>query len=253
MGYTLNSITMLSLTLMVGIVIDDAIVVLENIFRFVEEKGMDPFQAAVEGTREIGMAVLATTLSLMAVFVPIGFMAGIVGRFMSSFGLTAAFAVGVSLLVSFTLTPMLAARLIKVKKPEPRKLEADIDTELHGNGMIEEKQDSKHRGWYRYVDKTYATLLRFSMAHRWLIVGLCIVVFLSIVPLFMFVGKNFCRSMTNRNLRFRFVHRKAHRCRQRRLIWNALRPSFERWKASPTRWLRSAADSSRLLMLARSM
>ena len=84
MGYTLNSITMLSLTLMVGIVIDDAIVVLENIYRFVEEKGMNPFQAAIEGTREIGLAVLATTLSLMAVFVPIGFMQGIVGRFMSS-------------------------------------------------------------------------------------------------------------------------------------------------------------------------
>src|SRR5687767_6925515 len=116
MGYTLNSITMLSLTLMVGIVIDDAIVVLENIYRFVEEKGMEPFQAAIEGTREIGLAVLATTLSLMAVFVPIGFMEGIVGRFMSSFGLTASFAVGISLLVSFSLTPMLAARLIKRKK-----------------------------------------------------------------------------------------------------------------------------------------
>src|SRR6476620_8789024 len=116
MGYTLNSITMLALTLMVGIVIDDAIVVLEQIYRFIEEKGMEPFQAAIEGTREIGLAVLATTLSLMAVFVPIGFMQGIVGKFMSSFGLTASFAVAVSLLVSFTLTPMLAARLIKVKK-----------------------------------------------------------------------------------------------------------------------------------------
>src|SRR5205085_7995740 len=116
MGYTLNSITMLALTLMVGIVIDDAIVVLENIFRFVDEKGMNPFQAAIEGTREIGLAVMATTLSLMAVFVPIGFMQGIVGKFMSSFGLTASFAVAVSLIVSFTLTPMLAARLIKVKK-----------------------------------------------------------------------------------------------------------------------------------------
>ncbi len=109
---------MLSLTLMVGIVIDDAIVVLENIYRFVEEKGMPPYQAAIEGTREIGLAVLATTLSLMAVFVPIGFMQGIVGRFMSSFGLTAAFAVGVSLIVSFTLTPMLAARLIKAPKKQ---------------------------------------------------------------------------------------------------------------------------------------
>jgi len=113
MGYTLNQITMLALTLMVGIVIDDAIVVLENIYRFVEEKGMNPFQAAIEGTREIGLAVMATTLSLLAVFVPVGFMGGIVGRFMSSFGFTASFAIAVSLLVSFTLTPMLAARLIK--------------------------------------------------------------------------------------------------------------------------------------------
>ncbi|MGB8509347.1 MAG: efflux RND transporter permease subunit, partial [Pyrinomonadaceae bacterium] len=83
MGYTLNQITMLALTLMVGIVIDDAIVVLENIYRFIEEKGMPPFQAAIEGTREIGLAVMATTLSLLAVFLPVGFMGGIVGRFMS--------------------------------------------------------------------------------------------------------------------------------------------------------------------------
>jgi HAE1 family hydrophobic/amphiphilic exporter-1 len=113
MGFTLNQITMLALTLMVGIVIDDAIVVLENIYRFVEEKGVPPFQAAIEATREIGLAVMATTLSLLAVFLPVGFMGGIVGRFMSSFGLTSSFAIAVSLIVSFTLTPMLAARLIK--------------------------------------------------------------------------------------------------------------------------------------------
>lgn len=197
MGYTLNSITMLSLTLMVGIVIDDAIVVLENIFRFVEEKGMNPFQAAIEGTREIGMAVLATTLSLMAVFVPIGFMAGIVGRFMSSFGLTAAFAVGVSLLVSFTLTPMLAARLIKRPETKPKTDEA-FESELKGDGMLETNPRpkegdhlSKDAGWFRHVLSVYGTLLKFSMSHRWVIVGLCVLVFLAIVPLFMFVGKNF--------------------------------------------------------------
>ncbi|MFL6333155.1 MAG: efflux RND transporter permease subunit [Pyrinomonadaceae bacterium] len=117
MGFTLNQITMLSLTLMVGIVIDDAIVVLENIFRFVEEKGYGAFQAAIEGTREIGLAVMATTMSLLAVFLPVGFMGGIVGRFMSSFGFTSSFAIAVSLLVSFTLTPMLAARLIKREAP----------------------------------------------------------------------------------------------------------------------------------------
>ena len=194
MGYTLNSITMLSLTLMVGIVIDDAIVVLENIYRFVEEKGMDPFQAAIEGTREIGLAVLATTLSLMAVFVPIGFMQGIVGRFMSSFGLTAAFAVGVSLLVSFTLTPMLAARLIKVKKDEDEEPAGET---IKGDGMIHPQPEPHHhktakeRGFYKYIDSTYTALLRFSMAHRWLIVTLCVLVFLSIFPLFALVGKNF--------------------------------------------------------------
>ncbi len=198
MGYTLNSITMLSLTLMVGIVIDDAIVVLENIFRFVEEKGMNPFQAAIEGTREIGLAVLATTLSLMAVFVPIGFMQGIVGRFMSSFGLTAAFAVGVSLLVSFTLTPMLAARLIKPHKKEKEPDEAFI-VDVEGDGMLEsnprprdvDETLSKNAGWFRHVDRVYTLMLRFSMAHRWVIVTLCVLVFLAIVPLFMFVGKNF--------------------------------------------------------------
>ncbi len=191
MGYTLNSITMLSLTLMVGIVIDDAIVVLENIYRFVDEKGMNPFQAAIEGTREIGLAVLATTLSLMAVFVPIGFMQGIVGRFMSSFGLTASFAVLVSLIVSFTLTPMLAARLIKAKK-DPQM--PPKETEVKGDGMIEEKKPEAHGhnvGWFRYVDAFYSAMLRFSMGHRWVIVTLCVLVFLSIVPLFMFVGKNF--------------------------------------------------------------
>ena len=129
MGYTLNQITMLSLTLMVGIVIDDAIVVLENIYRFIEEKGMSPYRAAIEGTKEIGLAVLATTLSLMAVFVPIGFMGGIVGRFMASFGLTSAFAIAVSLLVSFTLTPMLAARLIKWKPPAEAAEEANSENE----------------------------------------------------------------------------------------------------------------------------
>src|SRR5437867_5464497 len=110
MGFTLNSMTMLALTLSVGIVIDDAIVLLENIYRFIEEKHENQFEAAVEATREIGLAVLATTLSLVAIFVPVAFMGGIVGRFMKSFGLTMAFAIMVSLLVSFTLTRMLSAR-----------------------------------------------------------------------------------------------------------------------------------------------
>src|SRR5215213_8248507 len=213
MGFTLNNITMLALTLMVGIVIDDAIVVLENIYRHIEEKGTPPFQAAIQGTKEIGLAVMATTLSLLAVFLPVGFMGGIVGRFMSSFGLTASFAIGVSLLVSFTLTPMLAARLIK-RKDDP--LPADVGSEPseseeivavanesrvtaaepesaknREDGEKEKGHSSKDSWFYSRIDSVYTSLLKFSMAHRWVIITLCIVVFLSIVPLFMFVGKNF--------------------------------------------------------------
>ena len=183
MGFTLNQITMLALTLMVGIVIDDAIVVLENIFRFIEEKAMPPFQAAIEGTKEIGLAVMATTLSLLAVFLPVGFMGGIVGRFMSSFGLTSSFAIAVSLLVSFTLTPMLAARLIRRSNDaEEGPFERKTEPADHG---------SKESRFYRPIDRTYTSLLKWSMSHRWVILVACVLVIVSIVPLFMFVGKNF--------------------------------------------------------------
>ena len=113
MGFTLNQITMLALVLMVGVVIDDAVVVLENIFRFMEEKNLSPVEAAIQGTKDIGLAVMATTLSLVIIFLPLAFMEGIIGRFMSSFGFTAAFAIIVSLLVSFTLTPMLCSRYLR--------------------------------------------------------------------------------------------------------------------------------------------
>jgi HAE1 family hydrophobic/amphiphilic exporter-1 len=179
LGYTLNQMTMLALTLMVGIVIDDAIVVLENIYRHVEEKGMSPFKAAIEGTREIGLAVMATTLSLLAVFLPLGFMGGIVGRFMSSFGLTSGAAIAVSLLVSFTLTPMLAARWIKFKRPASEGTHA-----AQGHA-------SKESRFYRPIDRSYKRMLEWSMAHRWTIVVLCLVAVISIVPLFMLAGINF--------------------------------------------------------------
>jgi HAE1 family hydrophobic/amphiphilic exporter-1 len=173
MGFTLNSLTMLALTLAVGIVIDDAIVVLENIYRFIEEKHVDKFTAAVEATREIGLAVLATTLSLVAIFVPVGFMGGIVGRFMKSFGLTMAFAIMVSLLVSFTLTPMMAARWLKV--------------DPHGK----DKHSSKDSRIFHGLDLVYTRLLEWSMSHRAIMAGLAILVLLSSVPLFMFADKNF--------------------------------------------------------------
>jgi hydrophobic/amphiphilic exporter-1 (mainly G- bacteria), HAE1 family len=180
LGYTLNQMTMLALTLMVGVVIDDAIVVLENIYRFVEEKGMPPFQAAIEGTREIGLAVMATTLSLLAVFVPVGFMSGIVGRFMSSFGLTAAAAIAISLIVSFTLTPMLAARWIRPHVPG-----------RDGPGGDEPAHGSKESRFYRPIDRTYTWLLEWSMNHRSVVVGVSVLTVASIVPLFAMSGMNF--------------------------------------------------------------
>src|SRR5690606_34892985 len=143
--------------------------------RFVEEKGMDPFQAAIEGTREIGLAVLATTLSLLAVFIPVGFMTGIVGRFMSSFGLTAAAARAVSLVVSFTLTPMLASRWIK--RPErseapnvPDRNLTPAEQAAHASAEASSKD-----GWfYRKVDGGYTYLLKLAMRFRWAVVLICI-------------------------------------------------------------------------------
>ncbi len=206
-GYSLNQMTMLALTLMVGIVIDDAIVVLENIYRFVEEKGMDPFEAAVEGTKEIGLAVLATTLSLLAVFIPVGFMTGLVGRFMSSFGLTSAAAIAVSLIVSFTLTPMLAARWIKRKKVSSSKfpVSGEEETQINGDGMLTENDDhqkpetrnqkpetdSKESWFYSRVDRTYTWLLKLSMRFRWAVVLICVLTVASIYPLYRYVGMAF--------------------------------------------------------------
>ena len=165
MGFTLNMLTMLALTLSVGIVIDDAIVVLENIYRFIEEKGMPPMRAAVDATREIGLAVTATTLSLVAIFAPVGFMGGIVGRFMASFGLTMAFAVMVSLFVSFTLTPMMSAHWLKAPpRPDP-------------------DHDSKHNLVFGPIDRVYARMLGWSMNHRGIVAAGAMVVLLSSIPL----------------------------------------------------------------------
>jgi HAE1 family hydrophobic/amphiphilic exporter-1 len=172
MGFTLNVITLLALTLVVGIVIDDAVIVLENIFRFMEEKELTPREAAVEGTREIGLAVLATSASLVAVFLPVAFMGGIVGRFMNSFGVTIAFAIGVSLLVAFTLTPMLSSRWLR-----PRELEKD--------------KSSREVGFYAWLERTYLRLLDWAMAHRWAVVLVALLVVASTFPLGAIANKNF--------------------------------------------------------------
>ena len=133
---------------------------------------MNPYVAAVEATKEIGLAVMATTLSLIAIFVPVGFMGGIVGRFMKSFGLTMSFAILVSLLVSFTLTPMLAARWIKVKQDEKEK-------------------SSKDSRFFRPLDAGYARALSWALAHRGLVAGVAVLILLSSAPLFMLANKNF--------------------------------------------------------------
>jgi HAE1 family hydrophobic/amphiphilic exporter-1 len=151
-GFTLNNITMLGLTVSTGIVIDDAIIVLENIFRHTDEEGRPPREAAVTGAREIVLAVMATTLSLIAIFFPVAFMGGLVGRFWRSFGLTASFAILVSLLVAFTLVPMLAARLLR----------------RHAGGAA--GHASSKAGLYGRVENGYEALLRFGLRHRLLTV-----------------------------------------------------------------------------------
>src|SRR5690606_19496174 len=153
-SYTLNNITLLALALAVGIVIDDAIVVLENIIRFMDEKKMKPFPAAVLATKEIGFAVMATSLSLMAVFIPVAFIGGIPGRFLQSFGYTMAFSIGVSLLVSFTLTPMMSARMLE-NHDKPSFLTKLVDW------------------FYRPIERVYMSMLRFSLKRRWVIMTLC--------------------------------------------------------------------------------
>ena len=186
LGLSLNLITLLALTLAVGIVIDDAIVVLENIYRLMEEEGKAPFEAAIEGTREIGLAVLATTLSLVAVFLPVAFMSGIVGRFMNSFGITMSAAILVSLLVSFTLTPMMCARMLQ--RPKFAKSE---DSDQPANSSHVHAEPNGTSGFYRHIDRAYTAMLKWSLGHRWVIVVACVAAIAAIVPLGNAVPFNF--------------------------------------------------------------
>jgi hydrophobic/amphiphilic exporter-1 (mainly G- bacteria), HAE1 family len=172
-GFTLNNITMLALILAIGIVIDDAVVVHENIFRHMEEGGLDAMAAARKGTKEIALAVLATSLSLVVIFLPVAFMGGMVGRFFSSFGMTVAFAILMSLFVSFTLTPMLCSRFLKL---EPS----------HGGPA-----KSKSGFVYRIIDWTYGKSLRFALRHRWLVVAACVGVIACTGPIGRAMGVNF--------------------------------------------------------------
>jgi HAE1 family hydrophobic/amphiphilic exporter-1 len=162
-GFTLNTMTLLALSLAIGLLIDDAIVVRENIVRHVA-MGKDHHRAAKEGTDEIGLAVFATTLAVIAVFIPVAFMGGMIGRIFFQFGVTVAFAVAVSLFVSFTLDPMLSS------------IWHDPDAEEHGEAAW------KHAGpvrkvalafdaWFERTADHYPRLLRVAIAHRWLVLG----------------------------------------------------------------------------------
>ena len=174
--FTLNTVTMLALVLMVGIVIDDAIVVLENIFRFVEEKGMSPFAAARAATVDIGLAVMATTFSLVIIFIPVSFMSSISGRFLYQFGITAAVAVLVSLLVSFSLTPMMSARLLGSAAMEPHDPTG---------------APRSRRGFYRRLDAGYTRALSFTLRHRRAVALFSLGVMLSAVPLYGLIRQDY--------------------------------------------------------------
>jgi HAE1 family hydrophobic/amphiphilic exporter-1 len=172
MGFTLNNMTLLGITLAVGIVIDDAIVVLENIFRYIEEKNCTPYQAAIQGTREVALAVMATTLSLVVIFLPIAFMGGYAKRFISPFGWTMAFSIMVSMLVSFTLTPMLSSRFLKLADAE-----ADHKT--------------KEQGFFHWLDNTYTKQVHWALDHSGVIIGVSLLTFALTFPLSRMVGREF--------------------------------------------------------------
>ncbi|XVJ59100.1 MAG: efflux RND transporter permease subunit [Tepidisphaera sp.] len=178
LDFTLNSVTMLALVLMVGIVIDDAIVVLENIYRLVEEEGMPAMEAARKGTGEIALAVLATTLSLVVIFVPVSFMSSISGRFLYQFGVTAAVAVLVSLLVSFSLTPMMASRMLKADPKGPR----------HG------ERATSRRGFYALLDGAYVGTLRWCVRWRKTTLVVAAVAMASAVPLYSMLRQDYVPS-----------------------------------------------------------
>jgi HAE1 family hydrophobic/amphiphilic exporter-1 len=169
MDFSLNNITLLALTLAVGIVIDDAIIVLENIFRFMEEKGRDRVLASIEATKEIGLAVMATTLSLVIIFLPIAFMTGFARKYVNSFGWTMAMAILVSLLVAFTLTPMMSSRLLRL---------SESDKKAHVGGVL------------HWVELSYMRMLHWSLAHRATIMVICLVTFLSTFGLYRLVGRD---------------------------------------------------------------
>lgn len=177
-GFTINMMTLMALSLVIGILIDDAVVVRENIYRHMEH-GEDPYTAARNGTSEIGLAVMATTFTILAVFLPVGFMTGIVGQFFKSFALTIAFAVSISLLVAFTLDPMLSSRFVRFIPLEER-------TRTRTGRFLE-----RVGGFYDRIDQRYHRLLAWAVEHPWKIVATATVVFLSSLSTLTVIGTEF--------------------------------------------------------------
>jgi len=180
--FTFNNLTMLALTLSVGILIDDAIIVVENIYRHIEE-GMSPKEAASFATAEIGPAVIATTLAIVVIFLPVAFMKGIIGRFFMQFSLTVVFSVLVSLLVSVTLTPMLSSILL-----HPR--EKNVQDSKVSNGIIT-RIGKKLESGYKKIEEAYRPILMFSLDHRRSILIGALVLFVFSLWLVRFIGKEF--------------------------------------------------------------
>jgi len=179
-NFTFNNMTMLALSLSVGILIDDAIIVIENIHRHIE-KGMPPRQAASFATAEIGLAVMATTLAIVAIFLPVAFMKGLVGRFFVQFALTVVFAVMVSLFVSFTLTPMMASRYLRSQKTEYRK---------QRNTLIDKFSD-RFEKVYKKIEHLYRELLKIALNHRAKVLMIAAGIFVFSLLITKFLGKEF--------------------------------------------------------------
>jgi len=177
-GFTINMMTLMALSLVIGILIDDAVVVRENIFRHMEH-GEDPRTAAHRGTAEIGLAVMATTFTILAVFLPVGFMTGIVGQFFKSFALTIAFAVSMSLLVAFTLDPMLSSRFVRYIPPEER-----TRTRM---GRLFERMGRVYDG----LDRGYHRVLGLALNNPWKTLGIAAAVFVASLSAATVMGTEF--------------------------------------------------------------
>jgi HAE1 family hydrophobic/amphiphilic exporter-1 len=177
-GFTLNVLTLMGLSLAIGMLIDDAIVVRENIVRHLQ-RGKDHFQAARDGTAEIGLAVMATTFTIIAVFVPVAFMGGLVGRFFYEFGITVAAAVLASLFVSFTLDPMLSSRWV------------DPDIEQGRHPHLVGRALARFNRWFDDVHVRYERLLGWALRHRAAVLAIALVAFLGSFPILAVLGGDF--------------------------------------------------------------